>query len=72
MAQAVNGEQARSGVRADQIYPTLTATQIARIAAHGRRRRVAPGEVLVQAGERTARLFVVASGRIARSLRYGT
>ena len=64
MAQAVNGEQARSGVRADQIYPTLTATQIARIAAHGRRRRVAPGEVLVQAGERTARLFVVASGRI--------
>ena len=64
MAQAVNGEQARSGVRADQIYPTLTATQIARIAAHGRRRRVAPGEVLVQAGERTARLFAVASGRI--------
>jgi len=64
MAQAVNGEQARSGVRADQIYPTLTAAQIARIAAHGRRRRVAPGEVLVQAGERTARLFVVASGRI--------
>ncbi len=64
MAQAVNGEQARSGVRADQIYPTLTAAQIARIVAHGRRRRVAPGEVLVQAGERTARLFVVASGRI--------
>ena len=64
MAQAVNGEQARSGVRADQIYPTLTAAQIARIAAHGRRRRVAPGEVLVRAGERTARLFVVASGRI--------
>src|SRR5438128_3921293 len=64
MAQAVNGEQARSGVRADQIDPTLTAAQIARIAGHGRRRRVAPGEVLVQAGERTARLFVVASGRI--------
>ncbi len=48
----------------DQIYPTLTAAQLARIAAHGRRRHVERGEVLVQAGEHTARLFVVAAGRI--------
>jgi len=33
MAQAVSGEQMRSGVRADQIYPTLTPAQVARIAA---------------------------------------
>src|SRR6266536_454202 len=50
--------------RPEQLYPTLTAAQIARIAAHGRRRRVATGEVLVQAGEQTARLFVVVAGRI--------
>src|SRR6266536_411805 len=50
--------------RPEQHYPTLTAAQIARIAAHGRRRRVATGEVLVQAGEQTARLFVVVAGRI--------
>src|SRR2546422_1884527 len=34
------------------------------MAAHGRRRHVALGEVLVEAGEQTARLFVVVAGRI--------
>src|SRR3989442_13555439 len=53
-----------SGQRAEHIYPTLTPAQLARIAAHGRRRQVERGEVLVEAGEQTARLFVVASGRI--------
>jgi len=53
-----------SGPRAEHIYPTLTPAQLGRIAAHGRRGRVEAGEVLVQAGERTARLFVVAAGRI--------
>ena len=46
----------------DHLYPTLTAAQLARIAAHGR--RVEQGEVLVQAGEQTARLFVIVAGRI--------
>src|SRR5438552_14679488 len=53
-----------SGQRAEHIYPTLTPAQLARIAAHGRRRQVGRGEVLVEAGEQTARLFVVAAGRI--------
>jgi len=53
-----------SSKRAEHIYPTLTPAQLARIAAHGRRRRVEAGEVLVQAGEQTARLFVVVAGRI--------
>src|SRR2546427_3087278 len=53
-----------SGQRAEHIYPTLTPAQLARISAHGRRRQVERGEVLVEAGEQTARLFVVASGRI--------
>ena len=53
-----------SGKRAEQIYPTLTPAQLARITAHGRPRHVERGEVLVQAGEQTARLFVVVAGRI--------
>src|SRR2546422_3154903 len=51
-----------SGQRAEHIYPTLTPAQLARIAAHGRRRQVERGEVLVEAGEQTARFFVVAAG----------
>src|SRR2546425_12834003 len=50
------------GQRAERLYPTLTAAQLARITAHGRRRHVERGEVLVQAGEQTARLFVVVAG----------
>ncbi len=50
--------------RLDRIYPTLAPAQLARITAHGRRRHVDRGEVLVQAGEQTARLFVVVAGRI--------
>ena len=50
--------------RADQIFPTLTAAQIARLAAHGHARRVEAGEVLYEAGEKTAQFFVVTAGRI--------
>ncbi len=50
--------------RRDHIYPTLTAAQLTRIAALGRRRHVEAGEILVQAGEQAARLFVVVAGRI--------
>src|SRR5215510_11476211 len=48
----------------DKIIPTLTEAQIARIAAYGRARRVQRGEVLVEAGARTARFFVVTAGQI--------
>src|SRR5439155_1019692 len=41
-----------SGQRAEQIYPTLTPEQLARIAAHGRRRQVGRGEVLAARGVR--------------------
>jgi thioredoxin reductase (NADPH) len=46
------------------MFPTLTPAQIARIAAHGRVRTFERGEVLVEAGERTARFYVVISGQI--------
>ena len=39
--------------RPNEMSPTLTASQIARIAAHGQARRVHSGEVLVEAGELT-------------------
>jgi len=52
------------GSRADEMFPTLTAAQIARIAAHGRVRQMQPGEVLVEAGDRTSHFYVVTAGQI--------
>jgi thioredoxin reductase (NADPH) len=49
--------------RIDQIFPTLTESQIARVAAHGRSRRVQPGEVLLDVGDQV-RFFVVTAGKI--------
>src|SRR6266571_638754 len=53
-----------AGTRADQVFPTLTPAQVARVAAHGRVRRVDQGDVLVEAGQQTARFFVVTAGLI--------
>jgi thioredoxin reductase (NADPH) len=52
------------GLRANEVFPTLTAAQIARIAAHGHLRPVRRGEVLVEAGEHVARFYVVTAGQI--------
>lgn len=48
----------------DQMFPRLTPEQIARIAAHGRVRQVQRGEVLIEAGERASRFFVVSAGSL--------
>src|SRR5437879_12016973 len=50
--------------RADQIFPTLTSAQIARVATHGRRRAVRGGEVLGEQGDRAIPFFVVISGEV--------
>jgi len=50
--------------RADQVFPTLTPEQIARVAAHGRVRRVERGEVLLEPGDQNPRFFVVTAGHI--------
>jgi thioredoxin reductase (NADPH) len=50
--------------RPDRVFPTLTPAQIARIAPHGRRRAIASGDVLVEAGQRPVPFFVVLSGEI--------
>ena len=49
--------------RVEQVFPTLTETQIARIASRGRRRRVQPGEILLNVGDQV-RFFVVTEGKI--------
>ena len=50
--------------RTDQVFPTLTPAQIARIEVHGRRRTIAAGEVLAEAGDRNVPFFVVTAGQI--------
>ncbi|HWO02487.1 MAG TPA: FAD-dependent oxidoreductase [Blastocatellia bacterium] len=50
--------------RAEEMFPKLSAAQIGRIAPHGRVRRVERGELLIDAGERPARFFVVTAGQI--------
>ncbi len=50
--------------RADQIFPTLSAPQIARVMPHGRRRPAAVGELLSRPGIRTGAFFLVVAGRI--------
>ncbi|HEY3133189.1 MAG TPA: FAD-dependent oxidoreductase [Gemmatimonadaceae bacterium] len=47
---------------ADQTFPTLTDAQIARIAPHGKLRRVEAGEVLAKAGDPITHFYVVRSG----------
>ena len=49
---------------ADETFPTLSAAQIARVASHGKVRRVESGDVLLRAGEHAEHFFVVTAGRI--------
>jgi thioredoxin reductase (NADPH) len=50
--------------RAEDVFPTLTPAQVARIGAHGRVRRTHPGEILYEAGEAAASFFVVVAGEV--------
>lgn len=53
-----------ASARGDQAFPTLTDSQIQRVAAYGRSRRIEKGEVLVKAGAKHGAFFVVVSGRL--------
>jgi thioredoxin reductase (NADPH) len=46
------------------MFPTLTPAQVARIAAHGVKRTIARGEVLIEAGDPVVPFFVVTAGEI--------
>ncbi len=48
----------------ERLFPTLTPAQMARIAAHGRRRKIEMGEVLVEVGDKVVPLFVLVSGEV--------
>ena len=50
--------------REEQVFPKLTPEQIARVAAHGRRRPVQAGEVLIKAGQQHFSFFVVTEGQL--------
>jgi thioredoxin reductase (NADPH) len=48
----------------DRIFPTLTPSQVARLAHYGPTRSMRRGEVLLEAADANARSFVVMSGRL--------
>ena len=50
--------------RRARMFPRLTETQLARIAAVGTRRAVKVGEVVFEAGDRNSAFFVVAEGAL--------
>ena len=50
--------------REDHAFPTLTAAQLARVEAHGRRRQISEGELLFDVGDHPLPCFVVLSGEI--------
>lgn len=52
------------GARVEHVFPTLTAEQIARVAAHGQTRAVEAGDVLIEAGASDMPFFVVTAGRV--------
>jgi thioredoxin reductase (NADPH) len=63
MAEPIVGIPLTLTERIDQVFPILTKAQIARVAAHGRRRLVQRGEVLLDVGDQV-RFFVVTEGKI--------
>src|SRR5207253_8394347 len=48
----------------DRMFPTLSPAQVERIAAHGRRRAIQRGEMLVEAGAQGMPFFVVTAGAL--------
>ncbi len=64
MTQDSNPSAPTPSERNLQVFPVLDRAQIERVAAYGKSRRVARGEVLVEQGEEAMRFFVVLSGRL--------
>jgi thioredoxin reductase (NADPH) len=60
---AVRAPLSRSA-RVDQMFPTLTAEQLRRLAARGRRRSIQRGDVLFEAGDEAVPFFVVTAGQV--------
>ena len=63
MPETVTAFPLRPG-RAEQMFPTLTPAQIARVARHGRLRQVGPGETLFEVGQTAVPFFVITKGHV--------
>ena len=50
--------------RLEQIFPTLTPAQISRVTAHGHRRAIRAGEILIEQGDSGVPFFVVLAGEL--------
>lgn len=47
-----------------EAFPTLTASQVARIGKYGHIRQIQPAEILIEVGVQTSRFFVVKRGQV--------
>jgi len=56
--------EVQSESRTNEAFPQLTLAQLARIEPHGRRRRLAQGEVVGEPGQPVTKIFVVVSGQL--------
>jgi thioredoxin reductase (NADPH) len=72
MTDATPEIQVSSASRAERAFPTLTASQIERLASRGHRREVRAGEVLFEAGDASIPFVVVTAGQIEMILPTGT
>src|SRR5437870_871971 len=52
------------GSSPDEMFPVLTPEQQSRVSAHGRVRKVASGEVLVELNQQPTQVFVVVEGKL--------
>ncbi len=52
------------GSTPSEMFPVLTSSQQARVLAHGQRRNVEQGEIVVELNERITKIFVVVSGQL--------
>src|SRR5260370_9029419 len=64
MTQASSPLAASTNRQNEQMFPTLSPAQLARIARHGKTRKVQAGEILIEQGGRTVRFFVVTEGQL--------
>ena len=52
------------GTTPSEMFPVLTPAQQARVLAHGQRRTVEQGEIVVELNEHVTKVFVVVSGQL--------
>ncbi len=64
VTETVTAIKPTASARVDQMFPTFTPAQVARIAAHGRLRPTRPGQVLFDVGDAGVPFFVVKQGEV--------